>query len=192
MNSTKLVVNEYTSTNARVYLLGPCTNATDSALTQRSVLISWHSPSLRAQSKTSGEVFYFRWWQRFREHVGHHVFSWAINEPDDALFDNPTNKMKTNVNILLRAWYWLSWASAMADWLLQSIVATSLKEPKTSVRRLRSHSASFTLCIATMYLLSVGTMRQSPASAYAYCIEKYWYLSFNMPFLFDRSQVSVL
>ena len=43
----------------------------------------------------------------------------------------------------------------MADWLSQSIVVEFLKGPKMSVRRLHSHSASFTLCIAATYSLSV-------------------------------------
>ena len=53
----------------------------------------------------------------------------------------------------VQAWYWLLWASAMAGWLLQSIVVGFLKGPKMSMMRLHSNSASFTPCVAAMYSL---------------------------------------
>ena len=45
-------------------------------------------------------MFYLRRWQRFGERVGHHVFSWAINQPDGTLFDHPANEVETHIDVL--------------------------------------------------------------------------------------------
>src|SRR6266702_3285319 len=64
-------------------------------------------------------------------------------------------KWKCTSMCLVQAWYWWSRASAITDWLLQSIVVGSLKGPNTSERRLHSQSASFTPCVAMTYSLLV-------------------------------------
>ena len=63
------------------------------------MLIVQHSSSMRRETQFVRKMFDFHRWERLRECVGHHFVGRAINEPNFPIFNDPTNKMETNVDV---------------------------------------------------------------------------------------------
>ena len=55
---------------------------------------------MSVESEFNSEMLDFQWRERFSKYVGHHVFCRTINEPDFSFFDDPTNEMKPNIDML--------------------------------------------------------------------------------------------
>jgi len=63
-------------------------------------LLSQHSPSSHAKPQLRCEVFHFYTQERLGKHVCEHVFGWAMNEPNCAIFDDSVNEMEADIDML--------------------------------------------------------------------------------------------
>jgi hypothetical protein len=62
-------------------------------------LLIQHSPSSAAESKLGSEMLDFRGRKGLRQSISNHVGGRAIDEPKLALFNNPTDKVKTDIDM---------------------------------------------------------------------------------------------
>ena len=59
-----------------------------------------HSPSNQHKSKFASEMLDFRGWESFRKCVSNHFVGWTIDESERPVFDDPSNKMESDVDML--------------------------------------------------------------------------------------------
>ena len=59
----------------------------------------FHSPSNQHESQFGCEMFDFWWGKCLHECVCNHVSSWAKNKSKGSFFDDPADKMETDINV---------------------------------------------------------------------------------------------
>ena len=63
-------------------------------------LLFQHSPSRCGESELGHKVLDLSGWEGFRVRVGNHVISRAVNKSNRAVFDDVSNEMEADVDVL--------------------------------------------------------------------------------------------
>ena len=57
-------------------------------------------PSSCAEAKLGCEMLDLEGSEHFGEHVGNHIFGWAIHKLNAAILDDPVDEVKANIDVL--------------------------------------------------------------------------------------------